>query len=232
VINSADLRTQTVFRFTREGAGSWRSGKVVDRVFLVSEAVAASAAFPVLLPAIDRELEFDQAGGRAHGRVILTDGGVYDNLGVKVFDPVRPPRYSFGAIRVDTIIACIAETGLPTGEAVPRFLVARLMAAFATVHRQLHTAEFGMLHSWLAAGQIQKLVMPYLGQDDSKLPPLDGARAPTPLGTMRDYPVDFKSMPNESRNALSGRGYDQTRRLLCTYMSEFDLGWPEAAPRA
>lgn len=46
VINAADLRTQTAFRFTRTRAGSWRSGAVVGYEFRLSEAVAASAAFP------------------------------------------------------------------------------------------------------------------------------------------------------------------------------------------
>lgn len=229
VINAADLRTQTAFRFTRDAVGSWRTGQVIDVQFHLSEAVAASAAYPILLPAIDRKFRFERDGKVEERRVLLTDGGVYDNLGVKVFDPVRPPPYAFATERVDIVIACVAEPGLPSGDSLPIFLLARLQAAFATVHRQLHTAEFGMLHSWLSAGHIKKLVMPYLGQDDSKL---SGSGAPPqPLGSLRDYPVDFKPMNAQAIEGLSKRGYDQTRRLLSMYMADFNLVWPDGGSR-
>jgi len=225
VINAADLRTQTAFRFTRARAGSWRSGAVVGYEFRVSEAVAASAAFPVLLPSIDRT--FICAGDVAHTRrrLLLTDGGIYDNLGVQVFDRNRPAKYAFALEPVDIVIACVAEPGLPSGEDAPQFLVARLRTAFSTVHRQLHVSGFAMLHAWRAAGAIQRLVMPYLGQDDSKLPEVKDLPPPTEIGSLRDYPVDFDAMPDDACEALVRRGYEQTRWLLSHYMKDDALDW-------
>lgn len=229
VINAADLRTQTAFRFTRTRAGSWRSGAVVGYEFRLSEAVAASAAFPVLLPSIDRTFECAGDGATMRRRVLLTDGGIYDNLGVQVFDRNRPAKYAFALEPVDIVIACIAEPGLPSGEDAPQFLVARLRTAFSTVHRQLHVSGFAMLHAWRASGAIQRLIMPYLGQDDSKLPDVKDLPPPAEIGPLRDYPVDFDAMPEDALEALVRRGYEQTRWLLSHYMAGDGLEW---APQA
>ncbi len=225
VINAADLRTQTAFRFTSDRAGSWRTGTVADHDFRLSEAVAASAAFPVLLPAIDRTFRFTLDGATERKRVLLTDGGIYDNLGVQVFDRDRPAKYAFAIEPVEIIIACIAEPGLPSGEDLPQFLVARLRSAFSTVHRQLHVAGFATLHLWLTTGAIRHLIMPYLGQDDAKLPAVEGLPAPAELGALRDYPVDFDAMPSDALDSLVRRGYEQTRWLLSAYMANEGLTW-------
>lgn len=153
VVNAADLSRQTVFRFTRDGSGTWPTGQVRTGALRLSEAVAASAAFPVLLPAIDREWA-RQGETQTVERFLLTDGGVYDNIGVDAFDPTRPERYAFASKRVDVVIACIAEPGLPTGEDRPIFWADRMKASFASVHRQLHRSKMSNLHQWKDAGLI------------------------------------------------------------------------------
>ena len=45
-------------------------------------------------------------------RVILTDGGIYDNLGLGCLWPDRSPDVSLNVIPVDTIICCSAGYGL------------------------------------------------------------------------------------------------------------------------
>ena len=52
VINAAELRTGTAFRFGSSASGTWRSGALREMPS-VARAVAASAAFPALLPALD-----------------------------------------------------------------------------------------------------------------------------------------------------------------------------------
>jgi len=218
IINAAELATQTAFRFTAQESGSWRSGSVIGANFKLSEAVTASAAFPLLLPAIDREYDFRYEGQIIRRRVLLTDGGIYDNLGLQAFDPNRPAPYAFAIEPVDIIVACIAESGVPTGEDFPLFLGARARAAFSTAHRQLHRMGMGMLHEWRASGRIRAFIMPYFGQDDTKLPPLDGDPAPPPLGDLRDYPIDFAAMPDDVIDALVARGEAQTRRLALAHL--------------
>ncbi|MCP5433070.1 MAG: patatin-like phospholipase family protein [Alphaproteobacteria bacterium] len=219
VVNAAELATQTAFRFTTDGSGSWRTGPVVGVDFKLSEAVTASAAFPLLLPAIDREYDFQFGDKIVRRRVLLTDGGIYDNLGLQAFDPNRPAAYAFGVTHVDIIIACIAESGVPTGEDFPLFLGARARAAFSTAHRQLHRMGMGMLHEWRASGRILAFIMPYFGQDDTKLPSVEGDPDPPPLGDFRDYPIDFAAMPEDVIDALVARGEAQTRRLAKAYLN-------------
>ncbi len=218
IVNAAELSTQTAFRFTAEGSGSWRSGPAIGVDFRLSEAVTASAAFPLLLPAIDRDYVFKSGDAEVRRRVLLTDGGIYDNLGLQAFDPNRPAPYAFGVARVDIIIACIAESGVPTGEDFPLFLGARARAAFSTAHRQLHRMGMGILHEWRTSGRIKAFIMPYFGQDDAKLPPLEGDADPPPLGDYRDYPIDFAAMPEDVIAALIARGEAQTRRLARLYL--------------
>jgi len=217
LINAADLSRQTVFRFTRDGSGTWPTGRVRTGALRLSEAVAASAAFPVLLPSIDREWP-REGDAQTVERFLLTDGGVYDNIGVDAFDPTRPERYAFAGKRVDCIIACIAEPGLPTGEDRPIFWADRMKASFASVHRQLHRSKMSNLHQWKEAGLIHDFIMPYLGQDDSKLPTGDSRQLES-LGNLRDYPVDFGPMPDDAMRRLIARGETQTRRLASLYLT-------------
>ena len=50
VMNACDLRTGTAFRFGSHASGGWRYGRMVNQAVTVAKAVAASAAYPLLLP--------------------------------------------------------------------------------------------------------------------------------------------------------------------------------------
>ena len=56
VINATELRTGTAFRFGNSTTGSSRFGVVDDPRISVASAVAASAAYPAMLPAIDSRI--------------------------------------------------------------------------------------------------------------------------------------------------------------------------------
>src|SRR3546814_20621598 len=92
VLNATELRTGTAFRFGSKESGSWRYGRLV-KTPTVSAAVAASAAFPALLPLFDEHLVFENSGSHARRRVMLTDGGVYDNLGISCLLPGRSAAF-------------------------------------------------------------------------------------------------------------------------------------------
>jgi NTE family protein len=83
IINAAELRTGSAFYFSADDSGSWRLGRLALTDLSLAYAVTASAAFPMFLPAFDEVLPFDRRdGSRRVERVSLTDGGVYDNLGL------------------------------------------------------------------------------------------------------------------------------------------------------
>ena len=81
-----------MWRFMKPYMRDYRVGEVRTRPFRLSRAVAASSAFPPVLSPVEMRLDpdtFTPKSGRDlqrppfTTRVILTDGGVYDNLGLE-----------------------------------------------------------------------------------------------------------------------------------------------------
>ncbi len=84
-LNSTNLVTGNMFFFVAGGNGKSEMGEhelgVVEAPgFRISEAVAASSAFPPVYPPMEISREEYNVPGIS--RVALSDGGVYDNLGV------------------------------------------------------------------------------------------------------------------------------------------------------
>ncbi|NMN06746.1 MULTISPECIES: patatin-like phospholipase family protein [unclassified Novosphingobium] len=92
VINASNLQTAALWRFSKPYMGDWRTG-LIDRPDLqVAIAVAASSAFPPILSPMHLKVDPtkfrpDTSATLQHPpfteEVILSDGGVYDNLGLE-----------------------------------------------------------------------------------------------------------------------------------------------------
>ena len=217
VINAAELRTETAFRYGSVESGCWRFGRLTETP-RVATAVAASAAFPAFLPALDHHLSFTKSGVETKHRVIITDGGVYDNLGVSCMLPGRSSEFSTNAFQVDFIIACDAGQGMPSGARRPTFWMSRMLATVITIHRRTQTMTQSLLHRMAASGEIQGFLMPYLGQRDSALSvrPADLVSRDQVI----DYPTNFNPMSKRNIEKLSKRGEQLTRCLVDTYAPE------------
>lgn len=217
VINAAELRTETAFRYGSVESGCWRFGRLANTP-LVATAIAASAAFPAFLPALDHYLTFTNNGVKTKHRVIITDGGVYDNLGVSCMLPGRSSEFSTNVFPVDFIIACDAGQGMPSGARRPTFWMSRMLATVIAIHRRTQTLTQNLLHRMAASGEIQGFLMPYLGQRDGALP-----TRPADLVSryqVVDYPTNFNPMLKGSIDMLSRRGEQLTRSLLDAYAPE------------
>ncbi|MCD4706540.1 MAG: patatin-like phospholipase family protein [Candidatus Sabulitectum sp.] len=92
VINSANLQSGALWRFMKPYMRDWKVGEVKSPAIKIAKAVAASSAFPpILSPTIlklkqsDFEKNEDDMLVSDHyrKRIILTDAGVYDNLGLE-----------------------------------------------------------------------------------------------------------------------------------------------------
>jgi NTE family protein len=92
VINATNLQSGALFRFSRPYLWDYRVGKIAKPQTPVAEAVAASSAFPPLLsPVVLRfppdafvpDTGEDLQRAPFTREVVLTDGGVYDNLGIE-----------------------------------------------------------------------------------------------------------------------------------------------------
>jgi len=92
VINATSLQTKVLWRFSKPFMGDYRVGLIRNPTLELATAVAASSAFPPLLSPAQLKLrpaDFDPTteGGLQFepytSDVRLTDGGVYDNLGLE-----------------------------------------------------------------------------------------------------------------------------------------------------
>jgi NTE family protein len=91
IFTATNLQTGSLWRFTKRYMRDWQVGGVADPVTPMALAVAASSAFPpVLSPTVLRVRDEDwQADWNMPGmeqfrhQVVLSDGGVYDNLGLQ-----------------------------------------------------------------------------------------------------------------------------------------------------
>ena len=93
VINATNVQTKVLWRFSRPYMGDYRVGLVKNPTTELAVAVAASSAFPPFLSPAELELQTSDFDANTPGvtlkdeayrtNVVLTDGGVYDNLGLE-----------------------------------------------------------------------------------------------------------------------------------------------------
>lgn len=220
VFNACELRTGTAFRMTNEHFGSWRYGYAPASGLRVADAVMASAAYPPFLPPYDWKIAFkktenDQAKTKTH-RVIITDGGVFDNLGVSVMEPGRNPKISQISFDPNIIIVSDAGTGQFSGHGVPVTWPCRMIQVVSAIMRKVGDATKKCLHDYVKTGRIDNFIYIHLGQIDNNisLKPANWVNRDDVV----DYPVDFYAMSEENIKRLSGRGETITRALVTQYL--------------
>ena len=220
IISATDMRTGNAVRFGSALSASSPYGRIVDEV-RVAEAVAASAAFPVLLPALHRHYEFERTDGTRHeDTLVMTDGGVYDNLGLMPLLPGRSPQHSPPVYNLDYIIAVDAGRGRGARTA-SRFLTGRLAQSFDITHTKSQDAARNRIHLVGERAEITGFIHVYLGMQDQRLPtPVADL---VPRSAVHAYPTNFAAMTQADLQALALRGEQLTRTLITAYSP--DLGW-------
>jgi NTE family protein len=92
VINATNVQSGVLWRFSKPYMGDYRVGRVNAPAIPLAQAVAASSAFPPVLSPLELRLDPSQfAAGSGYdlqrapftSKVVLSDGGVYDNLGLE-----------------------------------------------------------------------------------------------------------------------------------------------------
>jgi NTE family protein len=111
VFNATNLQSGVLWRFSRPYMWDYRVGKVANPQVPLATAVAASSAFPPVLSPVVLNLQADDfvpgSGDSLQKppyvtRVVLTDGGVYDNLGLEtVWKRYRTVLVSDGGGRME-----------------------------------------------------------------------------------------------------------------------------------
>ncbi len=118
IFKATNLQTGRLFRFSRKRVADYLVGEIKDTSkFKVAQAVAASSAFPPILSPVKLKVKqsdwSDMGGAEFFGQssfmqtINLTDGGVYDNLGLERID-------KFG-----TILVCVTNAAPAANVAVP-----------------------------------------------------------------------------------------------------------------
>ena len=218
VINATEMRTGSAFRFGSRESGTWQFGKLIDNDVEVARAVAASAAYPTLLPAFDELMEFEKRGDVRRQRVALSDGGIYDNLGTSCLEPDRSNEFSTNVYKPRYIISCDAGQGVIDPRATPYWWPARVTKTADTMFRKVQDRLRSRLFQFKRSNQIDGFILAYLGTVDGRIP-----AAPSDL-VRRDevaaYPTDFAPMRQEDIDRLALRGEQITRQLITRYLPD------------
>jgi NTE family protein len=92
IINATSVQSGALWRFSKPYMADYRVGRVEFPDVALADAVAASSAFPPVLSPFELDLRdfawIDEPGndlghGEYRERAVLSDGGVYDNLGLE-----------------------------------------------------------------------------------------------------------------------------------------------------
>lgn len=214
VITATDLTTTNAVRFSNSNSSCSPYGRIIDRIPL-AEAVAASAAFPALLPALTRRYEFQTSQGHRDKHVLtMTDGGVYDNLALSPLMPGRSSEHTSHVYELDHLIAVDAGRGrsLRSGSS---FLPTRLVRSFDITYAKAQDATRAQLNNAAESGRLQGFVHTYLAMQDHRLPV--ALSDLVPRSAVIRYPTNFNAMSAADLDLLATRGEQLTRVLLTSY---------------
>lgn len=215
VLTACDLATGGAVRFGSHTSACSRIGVILDDV-AVASAVAASAAYPALLPALEQRYRFrDRLGNECERVLLLTDGGVYDNLGLSVLNVNRDDRYTPHVYDdVEYVVACDAGQGqLPL--AAPHIWPTRMARVVRIMHGRAQHGQREPLYAASSSGRLSGFVYAYLGMQDAHLP--TEVADLVPRDAVTGYPTDFAAMSRVHMNAIALRGEQLVRTLLPHY---------------
>ena len=148
--------------------------------------------------------------------VIVTDGGVFDSLGVSVMEPGRSRSHSPVSFDVDCIIASDAAMGQFDGGDWPFHWKPRMEKSFSSVTRKIQDATKAKLHTHIEAGKLDKFVYVNLGAQDDRIL----RRSPNWVAreTVYNYPTDFSAMSIVNLQNISSRSESISRSLISQYL--------------
>lgn len=206
VINATNVQTGSLWRFSKPYMRDYQVGEVRNPTVELATAVAASSAFPPVLSPARLELDpaqFSPASGEPHhappytSEVFLSDGGVYDNLGLET-----------AWKRYDTILvsdAGLAMTADPDPGTDWATHAKRVLDMIDNQVRSLRKRQLvGGFQAGLRKGtywSIRSVVDDY-GPTASSLP-----CAPARAGELAQVPTRLADLPDDLQERLINWGY-------------------------
>lgn len=215
IFTGTELGSGRAFRFAKSFIGSWDYGyRAPSQTFAVAEAVAASAAAPPFIPPL--QLHSSDLGlANAPPVLTITDGGVYDNLGIEWFQGWSTQRRPESAIAADDLI--VVNASGPLGRARGRLRGLQALNRSRKVqYAQTQATRIRWLVAELNAGRQQGIYLGVTG-DPRKYRLPDGvpvnpscysgalpSKLITPLAGLR---TDFNRFTVNEAKLLSYHGY-------------------------
>jgi NTE family protein len=205
VINATNVQTSALWRFSRNYMGDYRIGLIERPDVTLAAAVAASSAFPpVLSPS---ELDIKQTATNTHGAdlhkepytktAILSDGGVYDNLGLETI-----------AKRYTTLLVSDAGQKIAPEEDPHRDWARHSLRVLDIVDNQVRSLrKRHLIDSYKRKdrnGTYWGIRTAFVDYQLTSDPLKCSSRNPTPLA---EIPTRLEAMPRELQNRLINWGY-------------------------
>jgi predicted acylesterase/phospholipase RssA len=236
VITGTELAAGRAFRFSRDFLGSWDFGYAATPPDLrVATAVAASAAAPPFIPSL--QLDTSELALRNAPRVLtITDGGVYDNLGVEWFQGWSAARRPPAAIPAQDLIVINASG--PLGR-VDHSLVG--VAALNRMRKVQYAQTQATRVRWLVAdmenGRRQGMYFGLTGDPRRyRLPPptrdpispacYHGALPSSLVGALASLRTDFNRFSSAEALLLAYHGYWSTHARYASLRPAAAVGDP------
>jgi NTE family protein len=253
-INTACLETGKNWRFAKREMGDWHFGRHYNPDFRLVDAVAASAAVPYAIGALEFSLPKDgwfrtdpatsqplERIAPSHEKVRLWDGGAYENLGLEA---MYKPREKLRGC--DFLICSDASGPLAPPMSMSKKIGALLKGELTGPHLlnvasdQIRALRSRMLMADIASGQIRGALL-RMGNSVREV----HIRARAFRGNTCDYdahltdadviqalsfPSGLKAMPNTIFDLISRHGYELADAILTTHYScEFRSSFKWAA---
>lgn len=227
VINATNVQSGVLCRFSKPYIWDYRVGRIDAPELQIAEAVAASSAFPpVLSPAVFpfKNTEFAPNSGKDLQRppfttkMFLTDGGVYDNLGLETLWK-----------RYKTILVSDGGGRMQPEEKPARNWASHSIRIVSVVDRQVRSLRYRELIGAYKSGEINGAYWgTYTDIADYKVP------------TSLKYPVEktndlaqintrLKKMPANTQEQLINWGYAVCDAALRAYV-DTNISPPTAFP--
>lgn len=210
VFAATNLGTGALWYYSKERVGDYVSGYFIARGVALATAVAASSAFPPFLsPVVVHHREFSRAEA-AQAWVRLSDGGVYDNLGLQPLEDLK------GVQGIDVVLASDGGQPFKVKSRPPRDWFFGTIHVLKVVDLQVRKLRRRDLHGDFAAGRrgaywaIDTDLVAYgadprrgvsLGPQD--LMPVDPQRT----RDLAELPTRLKAFPESLRRDLVNWGY-------------------------
>jgi len=232
VFCASNLETGVNFELSASSIGDYVLGHGPPGDLGVAEAVAASSSFPFAFPPLVRDLDLSRfrggdprsmaTGFRPSPRVLLTDGGVYDNMGLE-------PAWKNHAV------VLVSDGGAPfeIRRRVGRWLVPRLSRSFQVVASQ----ALAVRKRWLVAAYLRGVYRGAywgLGTDvnEYQAPGADppaGYSGPA-LDRLRVVRTDLDSFSSAEQSVLMNHGWALAGAALARWGADLVAAGGPAAP--